>query len=130
MTTNASSKKSLALIIEDDRKQATIFDQALQMAEFETEIIRDGQAALERLAVTVPALVVLDLHLPYVSGDDILRQIRADERLAKTRVILATADPLMVRTLQEESDLVLLKPISFNQLRDLATRLRPPDTIG
>ncbi len=128
MTTDASSKKPLALIIEDDRKQATIFDQALQMAEFETEIIRDGKAALERLAVTVPVLVVLDLHLPYVSGDDVLRQIRADERLAKTRVILATADPRMAEPLQEESDLVLLKPISFSQLRDLATRLRPPDT--
>jgi len=128
MTTNALSNKPLALIIEDDRKQATIFDQALRMAEFETEIIRDGKAALERLAVTVPALVVLDLHLPYVSGDDILRQIRADERLAKTRVILATADPRMAEHLQEESDLALLKPISFGQLRDLAARFRPPDT--
>lgn len=130
MTTATSGKKPLALIIEDDRKQATIFEQALQMAEFETEIIRDGKAALERLAVTVPVLVVLDLHLPYVSGDDVLRQIRADERLAKTRVILATADPRMAGPLQEESDLVLLKPISFSQLRDLATRLRPPDTTG
>jgi DNA-binding response OmpR family regulator len=128
MTTDASSEKPLALIIEDDRKQATIFDQALRMVEFETEIIRDGKAALERLAATVPVLVVLDLHLPYVSGSDVLRQIRADERLAKTRVILATADHRIAEHLWEKSDLVLLKPVSFNQLRDLAARLRSIDT--
>jgi CheY-like chemotaxis protein len=128
MTSDASSEKPLALIIEDDRKQATIFDQALRMAEFETEIIQDGKAALERLAATVPVLVVLDLYLPYVSGGDVLRQIRADERLAKTRVILATADHRMAEHLREKSDLVLLKPVSFNQLRDLAARLRSLDT--
>lgn len=130
MTNGISGKKPLALIIEDDRPQATIFNQALQIADFDTEIIQDGEAALERLAATVPALVVLDLHLPYVSGADVLRRIRADERLTKTKVILATADPLMAEPLQEDSELVLLKPISFSQLRDLATRLRPRDTTG
>jgi two-component system cell cycle response regulator DivK len=120
----------LALIIEDDPKLATIFARALQMAEFDPEIAQDGKVALSRLAVTIPAVVVLDLHLPYVSGLEILRQIRADERLNQTHVILATADALMAENLRQEADLVLLKPISFSQLRDLASRLRPPDIIG
>ncbi len=117
----------LALVVEDDPDQADIFAYALQMARFETEIITDGRAALERLSQIVPALVVLDLHLPYVSGDEILRFIRADKRLTDTKVLLATANPQMADILQEESDLVLLKPISFVQLRDLAKRLRPAD---
>lgn len=115
----------LALIIEDDAKLSTIFSEALRMAEFETEIIQDGQIALERLADTIPAVVVLDLHLPHVSGRDILKQIRADERLDQTRVIVATADAVVAESLRDQADLVLVKPISFNQLRDLATRLRP-----
>lgn len=119
----------LALVVEDDRKQATIFAQALNMAKFETEVVHDGNVALDRLAETVPALVILDMHLPSTTGDYILKEIRADERLSKTRVILATADPLMAEPLRSQSDLVLLKPISFNQLRDLAMRLRPPDTV-
>ena len=119
-----------ALVIEDDQKLATIFAKALQMAEFETEIIQDGSLALTRLADTTPAVVVLDLHLPHVSGKDILHQIRTDERLIKTQVLVATADPLMAESLRDEADLVLLKPISFSQLRDLSARLRPPDTIG
>ena len=120
----------LALVVEDDKKQAVIFAQALNMAEFETEIVQDGKIALERLAEVIPALVVLDMHLPHITGDHILKAIRADERLSKTKVILATADPLMAEPLRDTSDLVLLKPISFSQLRDLAVRLRPPDTTS
>ncbi len=115
----------LALIIEDDPDAATIFSEALQAAGFETEIVRTGDKALKQLAVTTPDAVVLDLHLPHVSGTDILRQIRADARLAKTRMIIATADPRMAELLRDQTDLVLLKPISFSQLRDLAARLRP-----
>ena len=121
---------SLALIIEDDEFLAEIFSLTLQEAEFEIEIIRDGRAALTRLEALTPALVVLDLHLPYVSGMDILHQIRADQRLAETRVMLATADAIMAESLREDADLVLLKPISTNQLRELAKRLHPPDIVG
>jgi CheY-like chemotaxis protein len=95
------------------------------MADFETEIIQNGREALNRLSEVVPALVVLDLHLPEVAGKDIFEQIKADERLVKTRVMLATADPLLAESLRAGVNLVLLKPISFNQLRDLASRFRP-----
>ena len=115
----------LALIVEDDPKLAKIFSLALKSAQFETEIIQDGATALTRLAEIIPAVVVLDLHLPLVSGEDILHEIHADERLAATRVLLATADALMAERLRKKTDLVLLKPISVNQLRSLARRLHP-----
>lgn len=124
MTTNSNP---LALIIEDDEQQLLIFSQALRMADFETELIQDGQTAQTRLAEVSPAVVVLDLHLPRVSGKALLHQIRADDRLTQTRVILATADPATAEMLRPEADLVLIKPISFIQLRDLAMRMRPPD---
>lgn len=113
----------LGLIIEDDDDLSVIFSEALQAAGFKTEIIQSGDQALARLAVTTPDVVVLDLHLPRVAGMDILHQIRADARLAKTRVIVATAHPRMAESLRDEADLVLLKPISFSQLRDLAAIL-------
>jgi two-component system OmpR family response regulator len=119
-----------ALIIEDDPKLAFIFAEALQMAEFETEIVQDGRAALERLAATTPAVVVLDLHLPFLSGSDILAHIRADQRLAQTRIMLATADASKAEHLRSDADIVLLKPISLHQMSTLAKRLRPPDTYS
>lgn len=114
-----------ALIIEDHEDSAIIFSEALKAAGFETEVAHWGDVALERLAATTPDVVVLDLYLPRVGGPDILRQIRADARLAKTRIIVATAHPQLAESLQGEADLMLIKPIGFHQLRDLAARLIP-----
>jgi DNA-binding response OmpR family regulator len=113
-----------ALIIEHDKKLAKIFSFALQRVNFTTEIIEDGQTALARLNDTTPALIVLDLHLPQVSGKTILRRIRNSQRLANTRVMLATADARMADSVRNEADLVLLKPISVNLLRHLAAQLQ------
>jgi CheY-like chemotaxis protein len=114
----------LALIIEDDPYASEIFSKALQKAGFKTEAIVDGGLALTRLAATVPVVIVLDIHLPSVSGGDILRSIRADPRLTKTHVIITTAGPhLLSDAIRKDADLVLVKPVSYNQLRDLAIRL-------
>lgn len=120
--------KPLAFIIEDHLDAATIFSEALKAADFETEIIRSGDTALERLADKVPDMVILDLNLPQVSGAEILSRIRTDARLSKTCVIVATAHPQLADNVQGDADLVLLKPISFTQLRSLATRLGTPDS--
>lgn len=114
-----------ALIIEDNEDLAIIFAEALQAAGFETTIIPDGESAIARLETSVPRIIILDLHLPHVSGEEILQGIRSDPRFDETRVIIATADPRMADMLKDEADLVLLKPISFGQLRDLAARLAP-----
>jgi CheY-like chemotaxis protein len=118
----------LALIVEDDVDLSIIFSESFKAAGFEAEIIRDGQVAARRLAETVPDVVALDLHLPNVSGEEILDQIRADERLIETHVIITTADPRMAEPLVDRgATLVLIKPISFSQLRDLAKRLKPEE---
>ena len=115
--------KEIALIIEDDEDLSEIFGQALNSANYEIEIIRDGAIARDRLKEVLPVVVVLDMHLPNVSGNILLKQIRADERLKKTRVVVATADAQMGESLRGEADLVLIKPITFTQLRDLTFRL-------
>lgn len=120
----SENEKPLAFVIEDDPEQQKIFSYAIKEAGYTVEVIGNGTDAMQRLNEATPALVILDLHLPVISGDEILRCIRADERLTAISVILATADPLLAESLSAESDLVLLKPISFIQLRDLATRLR------
>ena len=117
----------LAFIIEDDEAHADLFTEALQKAGFSVELIQDGRVALSRLADSIPSLVVLDLHLPHVTGADILKYIRSDSRLDKTRVVLATADPQTASLLRTQADLVLIKPVSYFQLRDLAARLRASD---
>jgi two-component system cell cycle response regulator DivK len=117
----------LALIIEDDEDLASIFAEALRGVGFEVEIIADGQAARERLKTgIIPFLILLDMHLPHVSGADLLTNIiKQDDRFAKTIIIITTADARMGEAYNEEVDFVMIKPISFVQLRDLTSRLKP-----
>jgi CheY-like chemotaxis protein len=115
----------LALIIEDHPQQASVFQKALQVAGFETEVVMDGKVAQQRLTEVVPYLITLDLHIPDVSGDMLLAQVRSDERLKGTYVFLTTADALQAELLRRNAQLVLLKPISFTQLVELAKRFHP-----
>ena len=116
----------LALIIEDDEDLANIFAEALRGIGFSVELAADGRIARERLrSGTVPYIILLDMHLPYNSGADLLAEIKGDERLSKTKIIMTTADARMGEAYGDQADFVLIKPISFVQLRDLTNRLKP-----
>lgn len=115
--------KHSALIIEDDPALNEIMAITLR-ADFEIETYADGKAGLKRLHDITPDIVVLDLNLPGTPGRDILTVIRSDARFTRTRVILTTADERQAETMTDEVDIVLLKPVSPVQLRDLALRLR------
>ena len=118
-------KKPLAYIIEDNQDTVTIFQNALEFAKYEVEVALDGAVAQKHLTEIVPDLIILDLHIPHITGDILLGQIRSDERLKNTRVFLATADANMAAQLRDQAELVLLKPIGFSQLKELAERFRP-----
>lgn len=114
-----------ALIIEDEPKLSNIFSASLKAVGFTTEAIMDGREALESLRSRedIPTLIILDLHLPNVSGDTLLSEIRSNDSLKNTRVLMVTADQIMGESLRKEADLLLLKPVSVVQLQRLATRL-------
>ncbi len=115
----------LAYIVEDDEIIATIFSTAVREASFDTVIIRDGIEAMQKLEAQIPDLVVLDLHLPGISGINILRFIRNDPRFEKTRVMIASADATQGEFMRLNADRVLIKPIGFHRMRDEASQLRP-----
>jgi DNA-binding response OmpR family regulator len=115
----------IAFVIEDDRNLALAFAEAVKEAEFEVEVIYDGETALTRLKEATPDIIILDLHIPHVNGSEILNYIRTSDRLKGIRVIVASADDHRAAELRGIADLVLLKPIGFRQLQQLATRLRP-----
>jgi len=116
----------LALIIEDDEDLANIFAEALRGVGFEVEHVPDGRLAQQRLQNgSAPFIVLLDMHLPHVSGADLLTIIKREEKFAKTLILITTADARMGDLYSDQVDFVLIKPISFVQLRDLTARLRP-----
>ncbi len=123
--------KKLALIIEDDEDLLDIFAEALRGIDFEIENAVDGKVAREKLnAGEPPFLILLDMHLPHVSGKDLLHEIKSNERFAKTWVIITTADARLAEDYRDQVDFALIKPILFGQLKDLARRLKPKDEIA
>jgi DNA-binding response OmpR family regulator len=118
----------LAYVIEDDEDLSTIFTEALLAANYDVETIVNGLTARQRLEEATPHLVLLDLHLPGLAGDELLAQIRADKRLGKTIIVIATADARLGNAYRDVADYTLIKPISFTQLRDLTQRLHSPNT--
>jgi DNA-binding response OmpR family regulator len=120
-----SMMNNLAMVIEDDVDLSNIFAEAIKASGFEAEVVRDGALAQWKLKESAPKIVVLDMHLPHVDGAALLAQIRADASLKGTTIIITTADALMADMYREQADFVLIKPITFTQLRDLTSRLRP-----
>lgn len=112
-----------ALIIEDNQELNALFTEALQESGFVTVSALDGEGAELRLAEIVPQLVLLDLHLPSVSGADLLLAIRQDPRLTDTIVVVASADGTWSGHVSEQADFVMNKPISYIQLRDMGSRI-------
>jgi len=117
-------EKPVALIIEDDRDIAALFRHVLDIAGYQTEIVLHGKHAVERLESTRQDIVLLDLHLPGVPGEQILKQIRSDGRLKEVPVVVVTAHSEIADQLSDEADLVLLKPVNLDQLSILVQRLR------
>ncbi|MBZ0287079.1 MAG: response regulator [Anaerolineae bacterium] len=110
-------------MIEDDFDASAIFATALEVENMTCEIIHSGDQAIERIQQVVPKLILLDLHLPHIDGTKILDEIRNDPRLESVLVIVTTADARMAETIETKADLVLLKPVTFRQIRDLSQRL-------
>jgi CheY-like chemotaxis protein len=116
--------KPLALLIEDDRDVAILFRHVLDMAGYQSEIIYDGVEAMKRLAILQPDVVLLDLQLPGISGLEILKKMRADQRMKTIPVIVITAYANYAKNLPISPDLFLLKPVDIHDLSNLIQRLR------
>ena len=114
-----------ALVVEDDPLVAELFRRALQDAGYQADVLENGHRAQAQLAFTTPDLIVIDLLMPTMSGGVLLRQIRGQQRLWHTRVIVATGDGDAAEPLRPVADEVLIKPIGYEQLRSVAAQYLP-----
>jgi two-component system cell cycle response regulator DivK len=111
------------IVVEDDPVLGKLFRDILLMSELDVELISQGRLALKRILEEPPDILLLDLHLPEVSGLDILEAVEANPACAKTHIAVVTADGLRAKLVNERVDLVLLKPVGMNQLLELVQRL-------
>ena len=79
------------LVADDDRDIRDLIRFKLEQAGFRPRVFDDGPSALAAIEADPPDLAVLDVMMPGLSGIDVLRKVRDDQRLSVVRVILLTA---------------------------------------
>lgn len=130
--------KKILLLVEDNRDDEELALMAFEQTGIVNDVVvvRDGAEALDYLFGTgkyadrdlsdMPTVVLLDLKLPKISGLEVLRSIRADERTRFIPVVVLT-------TSNEEQDVInsyklgcnsyVRKPVDFTQFLDAARQL-------
>lgn len=103
-----------ALIVDDDPSMTMVVDSVLRRSGMNTRAVNDPNAALAILDDFVPDVILLDLHMPGLSGLELLSLFRAHTKTAFTPVVLISGDEDQERrfeTLTAGGDDYLMKPL-------------------
>ena len=111
--------KQFVMVVEGNARDAAATGMLLQNFGYSVSMVRSAEEAIELITIAVPALVVMELALPGMSGFDLLARIRQDARLVKIPVIIQTsvADARSDSTCREDGCTVYLrKPVRTEDL--------------
>ncbi|MEL6406241.1 MAG: response regulator [Chloroflexota bacterium] len=115
----------VALIVDDDVVLCELFSYAFRNANYETFVAHDVTQAFNLLHDNAIDVLLLDHSMPGTTGREMLQTIRDTSELQHLKVIMVTAEEgvMIDPCIQANTDLILLKPVSFSQLVQLASRL-------
>lgn len=106
-----------ALIIDDSDSAIDLMRRWLTRLNYGVISATDGESGLAIARAQKPDLILLDVLMPGRSGYDILEELRADEALGSTPVILVTVDDDRARGLDAGATDYIRKPVAESQLR-------------
>lgn len=81
----------MILIVEDDEKSRRLMKDVLEHQGYDVMETNHGEIGVDLVRKLHPQLVLMDIHLPGMSGIEAVREIRADQSIAATRVLAVTA---------------------------------------
>ena len=131
-------REKMFLLVEDNPDDEALTMRALKQSKLANEIVitRDGNEALEFLFATgkyagrdvshTPAVILLDLKLPKLSGLEVLQQLRGDPRTRLVPVVVLTSsseDEDMMRSYQLGANSYVRKPVVFGRFADAVSQL-------
>ncbi len=126
MSDNISSPLKKVLVVDDNPDLRAIFARTFDRRHFLVEVAVDGVDAIEHLKTELPDVLILDLNMPRLSGFDVLRYVRENQRTKDVKVIIVTGNCIAMQAPEVEfADLLLIKPVSIVDLMTFAQRLIP-----
>jgi len=106
-----------ALVVEDDEGIVNLVRTVLEREEFTVEGVRSGAAAIELMKSVAYDLLILDLILPFVSGEEVMAFIEETQPRTLRRVIVMTASPRKLSCeFLERICKILAKPFDIEEL--------------
>ncbi|MBN8510613.1 MAG: response regulator [Burkholderiales bacterium] len=111
------------LIADDEPNIVVSLEYLMKRAGYAVLVARDGQEAIDTIRRERPALVLLDVMMPRKSGHEVCAELRADEALRGTKVLMLSAkgrDTDVDKGLGVGADAYMTKPFST---KDLAAKV-------
>jgi CheY-like chemotaxis protein len=106
------------LLLVDDSEAILALEKAALGNTYRLLTASNGRLALDEMAKTVPHGVVLDLSMPVMDGDEVLKAMKLDPRLAEVPVLVVSTESQRARdTLSLGADDFLPKPVTLEDLR-------------
>jgi CheY-like chemotaxis protein len=102
----------VVLIVEDERDLRDSLQEFLEQEGYAVATAGNGAEALAFLEHERPGLVILDLMMPVVSGDEVYARMQRDPRFSTIPVLVSTSDPSRAPS----GTLIMKKPINLNRL--------------
>ena len=118
-----SSKKgeqlTRILVVDDDPSTRFVIKLILENADFEVAEAKDGQDALNMIRPDpLPDIVSTDLMMPFVTGMELIRRLRAEPRTAKIPIVVVSGNPEAARELEIDGlvNAIISKPFDATKL--------------
>jgi CheY-like chemotaxis protein len=107
------------LVVDDEPAQRFMLRRLFERAGHEVTDAVDGAAALQAVRESPPDLVVTDMMMPVMGGNELIRHLRCEPATAGIPILAASGDP----HLATGADAVVSKPYSPELLTEVADRL-------
>ena len=118
----AKGAKAMVLVVEDERPIASLLARLVEECGAEVQIAYNGGDALRRMVQQRPDLVLLDLIMPLMSGEEVLQTMHEDAELKDVPVIVISTKEMMDDTAVRPAAFVQ-KPFEPSEVKRLVREL-------
>jgi DNA-binding response OmpR family regulator len=114
------------LVAEDERELASLVRALLEDLGYETMVVEDGQEALEAIMREPPALLITDLAMPRMSGEELIERLRQSDHHALPIIVLSARPDAAARIAPFPGVQLLMKPFDIDDFEALVLAALPP----
>ena len=116
-----TARKKIAWYVEDDSEMIQAISLMMQLLDYEVKPFLTANAAAGELKEFRPHLLLLDIHLPEISGLDLLEFVRRRPELDRLPILIISsdhADAKVDEALEKGADGYIIKPVTLEELEE------------